>query len=337
VSSIRDSPRRGVVLSDPLVTRAPMFDGAGEPPLVFTPARADIDLADWVAGHADDVHKELLRFGALLFRGFSITDAGRFERAARALASNDLFGEYGDLPRQSASDKIFHSTPYPDSLAIHFHNESSHMSSWPRHIFFHCAVAAREGGGTPVVDCRAVYRELDRDVIAEFEGKGLTYIRNFSEGIDVPWQSFFGTASRTEVEARCVAAHTRYQWVDGDGLRISQDAAAVRVHPATGDRVFFNQVLLHHPAALPATTRRALLDLYTEESLPRLVAFGDGSAIPDDVVAYLIASYEARAVRYPWHQGDIMVLDNMLVSHGRDPFVGPRTILVAMSDMVDAA
>jgi len=34
--------------------------------------------------------------------------------------------------------------------------------------------------------------------------------------------------------------------------------------------------------------------------------------------------------------GDVLILDNMQVAHGRDPFVGPRKIIVAMADPVQS-
>jgi hypothetical protein len=47
--------------------------------------------------------------------------------------------------------------------------------------------------------------------------------------------------------------------------------------------------------------------------------------------------YEACAVRFDWQKGDVILLDNMLVAHARDPFEGPRKIVVAMGDMYDHA
>ncbi|MFN2414368.1 MAG: TauD/TfdA family dioxygenase, partial [Pyrinomonadaceae bacterium] len=32
-------------------------------------------------------------------------------------------------------------------------------------------------------------------------------------------------------------------------------------------------------------------------------------------------------------EGDVMMLDNFLSSHGREPFAGPRRILVAMAEL----
>jgi hypothetical protein len=46
--------------------------------------------------------------------------------------------------------------------------------------------------------------------------------------------------------------------------------------------------------------------------------------------------YEANAVRFQWQQGDLVSLDNMLTAHARDPYVGPRKIVVALGDMVHA-
>jgi hypothetical protein len=34
----------------------------------------------------------------------------------------------------------------------------------------------------------------------------------------------------------------------------------------------------------------------------------------------------------PWQEGDIMMLDNMLVAHGREPYAPPRQIVVGMAE-----
>ena len=44
--------------------------------------------------------------------------------------------------------------------------------------------------------------------------------------------------------------------------------------------------------------------------------------------------YEACAVRFAWQKGDVVMLDNMLVAHARDPFEGERKICVAMGQMM---
>ena len=87
--------------------------------------------------------------------------------------------------------KVYGSTPYPADETILFHNESSHMHRWPMLIWFYCVKAATAGGESPLIDCRRIYQSLDHDIREQFEQKGLLYVRNFTDGLDVSWQNFF--------------------------------------------------------------------------------------------------------------------------------------------------
>ncbi|MGH2849849.1 MAG: TauD/TfdA family dioxygenase, partial [Solirubrobacteraceae bacterium] len=150
-------------------------------PLVITPAVDNVDLPQWCASHKDEIDGYLDRYGAILFRGFDLTDAPDFEAVASAVVP-DLFAEYGDLPPEEAGQRIYGVTPYPPDKMILFHNESSHLSSWPLRQFFFCVYPAPERGETPLLDCRAVCDALDPEILEQFAEKGLMYVRNFSEG-----------------------------------------------------------------------------------------------------------------------------------------------------------
>jgi hypothetical protein len=310
--------------------------GNGEKlPLIITPTVDNVDLAGWCASHHGDIDNYLDRYGAILFRGFALPGAEEFEGVASSIA-NDLFAEYGDLPPEAASERIYHSTPYPPDKMILFHNESSHLSSWPLRQFFFCMIPSQKQGETPLLDCRTVCEALDPEIVEEFAHKDLMYVRNFSEGIDVPWQDFFHTDDKAAVEQTCAAAGMSSEWTE-QGLRVRQLAKAVRTHPRTGERIFFNQVQLHHVSCLDAETRTALRQLFSDANLPRNVYFGDGTPIPDEVVDRIGEVYEELCVETPWQRGDLIALDNMLVAHARRPFAGERKILVAMGEMVHAS
>uniref|UniRef100_UPI003FD180E2 condensation domain-containing protein n=1 Tax=Pseudomonas indica TaxID=137658 RepID=UPI003FD180E2 len=302
-------------------------------PLVIEPRLGELDPVSWAQQARGWIGEQLRHHGGLLFRGFDLPDASAFEQFAQAIEP-DLYGTYGDLPKNNSGKNIYHSTPYPEQHMILFHNESSHLAQWPRKQWFYCETPAPRGGCTPIVDCRDVLARLPRPIVETLRAKGLLYVRHFTDKLDVRWQDFFKTERREEVEQRCREAGTQWQWLGEDGLRIAQRCPAIVSHPDTGEASFFNQVQLHHPACLEPEVRRNLIELFGPEQLPRNVCYGDGSPIEDEVMAEIGRAYEACAVRFAWQKGDVVMLDNMLVAHARDPFEGERKICVAMGQMM---
>ena len=322
---------RAVVLPSRGLIKTSYLDSASTFPLVAQPGVSDLDPVEWAQNGAEFIETNLIKHGAILFRDFKINSVPEFECCATAMCSQ-LFTEYGDLPREGNSRKVYHSTPYPAQKAILFHNESSHMHRWPMKQFFYCVQAAQAGGETPIVDCRRVYQNLDPQIVDEFKRRKVMYVRNFTDGLDVSWQEFFKTTDRAAVENYCREACMDFQW-QKDGLRIRQVCAAVANHPKTGEPVFFNQLQLHHVSRLEPEVRSSLLSLFGDENLPRNVYYGDGSPIADSVIEEICRVYWNIAVSFPWHSGDILLLDNMLMAHARNPYVGPRKIVVAMGEM----
>ncbi|MBO0797275.1 MAG: TauD/TfdA family dioxygenase [Blastocatellia bacterium] len=302
-------------------------------PLVIEPAAEDVDLADWAKSNLEFIEAELLKHGGILFRGFGLNSTSAFEKFASAIRP-DLFGEYGDLPREEGSKKVYQSTPYPENKTILFHNESSHMHRWPTKQWFYCMKPALVGGETPIVDCRKVYQRLDPRIVENFRRKKLRYVRNFHKGLDVSWQTFYGTDDRSKVERYLQAHSTEFEWTSKGGLRTYQVSPGVVRHPKTGEMCFFNQVQLHHVFFLDPALRRSVESLFELEEYPRNVYYGDGSPIEDSVMEEIQRVYWDTAVSFPWREGDVLMNDNMLVAHARNPYQGERKIVVAMAEMV---
>jgi 2-polyprenyl-3-methyl-5-hydroxy-6-metoxy-1,4-benzoquinol methylase/alpha-ketoglutarate-dependent taurine dioxygenase len=334
LSQFRSARRRGVDLAQLRTIKTEFLAPNTRLPLVVVPDSADIDLVEWAGKNREFIEAKLLDHGAMLFRGFAVNSVTEFESFANAVCP-DLFADYGDLPRAEMGGKVYGSTPYPEEERILFHNESSHMHRWPMLIWFYCMKAAQSGGETPIVDCRQVYRELEPSIRERFERKGLMYVRNFTDGLDVSWQKFFQTNERSEVEAYCHRAGIEFQWKDDNGLRIRQLCPAVVKHPQTGEVVFFNQIQLHHISCLPVSVRHSLSSIVDEEHFPRNVYYGDGSPIEDSVIRHITELYDRLAVSFTWQERDILMLNNMLVAHSRNPFSGPRKIVVALGAMVN--
>ncbi|MCA1586825.1 MAG: condensation domain-containing protein [Acidobacteria bacterium] len=333
LSKLRGAKRKAVNLAEISSVKTSSLREGDRLPLVIQPDIADINLAEWATNNQEFIETSLLKHGGLLFRGFGLSSVADFEQFVQSICP-ELFEEYGDLPREGTSGKIYKSTPYPADRPILFHNESSHMHRWPRKIWFHCVTAAQEGGETPIIDCREVYRLLDPAIRDCFAQKHLMYVRNYTEGLDVSWESFFQTSNRSAVEDYCRKASLTCEWKDGNGLRTRQVCPAVVKHPKTGEMTFFNQIQLHHVSCLEPEVRESLSAMFAEDDLPRNVYYGDGSPIEDSIVQEIVDLYWRESVAPTWQSGDVMMLDNMLIAHARNPFAGERKIVVAMGELV---
>lgn len=276
----------------------------------------------------------LSTIGGLLFRGFPIESTADFEAFVRMISPDLASYEFGSTPRSQVHNQIYTSTEYPPHQHIPLHNEQAYTTEWPMKIWFYCAQASSEGGYTPIADSREVYRQIPVRIRERFIEKGVMYVRNYGNGLDVPWTKVFNTTDRGAVERFCRAAKITYEWKPDGELRTRQVCQAVAVHPRTKETVWFNQAHLFHVSNLESSVREALLAVVNEADLPRQACYGDGTPIETAVLDEIRDVYQCHAVRFPWEEGDVLMLDNMLVAHGRTPFKGPRKILVAMAEAI---
>lgn len=296
------------------------------------------ELPRLIAGERARLRRLLTERGALLFRGFPMTGAGPadgtegFERVVRALSGEPLAYSERSSPRTSIRGNIYTSTDYPPVEEIFLHNENSYQSSWPMVVYFYCDRPAESQGATPLADVRAVHASIDPSVRAEFDERGWMVVRNFHEHFGVTWRQLFNTDERSAVERYCRDRDVRFEWRGAAGLRTTAIRRAIHTHPETGATVWFNHAAFFHYTTLPAEVREGLLGLFGEDDLPTNTYYGDGGKIPDDVVAHLRGCYRAASRRFDWRRGDVLVVDNMVTAHGREPFTGPRRIAVAMAE-----
>lgn len=278
------------------------------------------------------VDHHLAREGAVLFRGFTKPSVAEFNAFARSFGHELASYEFASTPRSKIETGVYSSTEYPADQWIPQHNEQAYTLRWPLKIWFYCDIPAEEGGQTPVVDSRVVYQRLRPELRELFADKKLMYVRNYGNGLDLPWQDVFQTDDRSGVEAFCRGQNIQWEWLDDGRLRTRQICQAVARHPVTGEFLWFNQAHLFHVSNLSPDVRESLLEIVEEEDLPRNVYFGDGSPIDESLLEEVRTVYREGLFAFPWQEGDVLMLDNMLVTHGRAPFKGKRRVLVAMAE-----
>lgn len=304
----------------------------GRAPRVFEPASGDRDLASLISAYRAALEERLLEHGALLFRGFDVSSIGDFERIGDAVSPRKLEYIYRSTPRTSIGKGVFTATEYPPEQEIALHCENSYQSDWPLKIAFCCLVAPRDGGQTPIADMRRVTAAIGGELLDRFESRRVRYVRHYRPHMDIPWEVVFQTSDRGEVAAFCELNSIDHDWLDAETLRTAHTNHGTARHPTTGERMFFNQAHLFHVSNLDAEVSTSLIDMFGRDRLPRNAYYGDGQEIPTQHLQVVRQAFREASIHFPWRAGDVLLLDNMQMAHGRHPFTGKRQVVASLLD-----
>ncbi|POX36953.1 hypothetical protein C3486_30790 [Streptomyces sp. Ru73] len=307
----------------------------GRPPMVR--AETGGDTAGWVAEHRDALRAAVAEHGSLLVRGLGLRDASGAGAVFRRLATGLLTEKEAFAPRRTYADGVYSSTKWPPNQQMCMHHELSYTLTFPGLMMFACLTAPAEGGATAVADAPSVLDALPADLVARFEREGWLLTRSYNEDIGASWAEAFGTENPKEVEQYCRANAIDFAWQDDGGLRTRQRRSAVVHHPVTGRRCWFNQVAFLNEWTMDPDVHEFMVDEYGADGLPFNTRFGNGDPIGEDIVQLLNEVYEKHTAREPWQAGDLLLVDNIRTAHSREPFEGPREVLVGMADGVRLA
>lgn len=298
---------------------------AGRAPLVLR-ANSKTTIDD-VVGIAPMLRTDLDRHHVLLLRGLPVNEPATFARIADAT--------FADLPRYrtvehpaiDTASAVYQPVAFTASETLLWHHEDSFAAQWPRYVMFACTTPAETGGQTTLVDTRSVYRAMPDDIRELLHRYGIRYERRCDGRAGRGWEQLYGT---TDPDQAVDFARER-----GENLRFESNATAWITHhrPAFLDidtaPAWFNQILHWHTAALPpdiaSMTRENLIPTY------RNCAIGDGTPIADNTVATLIAVHRDTEYEVAWRTGDVLLIDNTAVAHGRRPYTGARAHLVRLA------
>jgi alpha-ketoglutarate-dependent taurine dioxygenase len=300
-------------------------------------AGAPGEAAAWAAAHRDVLRAVVTDHGSVLVRGLGLRDAAETGAVFRALAGGLMTEREAFAARQAYSDGVYSSSKWPPNQPMCMHHELSYALEFPGLMLFACLTAPASGGATAVADAAAVLAALPPGLVARFEREGWLLTRNFNDDIGASVEDAFGTGDRGAVEGYCRANGIEFEWQPDGGLRTRQHRSAVVRHPVTGQRCWFNQIAFLNERTIDPEVREYLVDIYGEDGLPFNTRFGHGDPVGEDVVQLLNEVYEEHTVREPWQTGDLLLVDNVRTAHSREPYQGPRNVLVAMAGAVRLA
>ena len=341
-----------------------------ELPLVLSPLHDNtLDfICKWVERNRSWVDQQILRYGAVLIRGFQISSALDFERATLTLQPH-LSDQYrGTSPRSLAegTQYSFSAADVPVNYPIAQHLEMSFLNAPPRHLYFGCLKESKAAGGeTSLCDFRKVYQDLPPQLREKFASKKIKYTRTHSKrgerftydvGAMVSWIELFDTSDEKEVEAICEEEDApEINWVGPNQDTFYQEWTddPFQIHPDTGDHVWFNHSQVFHwttfPSELWFSFRRVrdirllihclLVSIFNfvvycllGYEMALNTTFGDGSPISFQEMNVIRHAIHKNMVFSRWEKGDILCIDNFSTSHGRQPtYDKGRKVIVGWS------
>ena len=303
-------------------------------PLIIQPAVPGLSLKEWTHDNIKYIEEKLLQHGGILFRGFEMNGDADFADYVHSLPYERMPYFEGSTPRQAVGDKVYTSTMFPSDETIALHNEYSSSTKFPMKVWFFCTEEPEDGGETPIASTPGILNRLDPEVRDRFERLGWMLIRNFGDGLGLPWRRAYAIEDPDVLERYVAENEIEMRWKDDAKERLwtRQVRSAILEHPITGTKVWFNHMSFWHAANLNDEVLGEMLKQVGMDGLPYHTYYGDGSPIPDSVARDIANAYLAEKIKFRWQKGDLMWADNMLISHGREAFTGPRKIRVAMGE-----
>ncbi|KAI1483354.1 Clavaminate synthase-like protein [Daldinia eschscholtzii] len=324
-------------------------------PLALRPSTPDdaaldldtvIETVKYLQAQGEILTKKLAVHGTLLFRGLPIHDANDFSRFAHA---------FGYKPRPLLAPNVAPANESPKEVLIYNHNESPQVPHAPEYIFFYGHKVPEEGGETPISSSLELFHRAQQEIpefVSALAEKGIlskvTYKtdRQYAGGSTL--KQAFGkeirdgddeATRRAKIEAQIArygrGKHTTWEWTSDDsdgsgsgdaGVVLTHRLPAIRTQPGTGLPTLFTGLAAYHKNARAnaASGRNVTQQL-----------FGDGTPIPEEHLAALARITDEIRVLHKWHRGDVLVYDNVIAQHGREPWQGEQSDRVVMASLFD--
>jgi alpha-ketoglutarate-dependent taurine dioxygenase len=301
----------------------------------LSPRELPITLGAALDGPSKTIVSDLINaHGFVVFRGYGIQSDQDFHRFVEGLGLENFkyADSFSNAVRHNRTDRVFTANEAPPNVEIFLHHEMAQTLTFPGALFFFCEKAAESGGATPICRSDRTLKTLETQnptFIAKLRSVGVKYRNsmpseaNHESGQGRSWKDTLTVNSAHEAEEKLAALGYQFNWLEDGGLSVQTPALAAVDHFGRGKDVFFNQIV----AAAAGWTVAA------DDREPRL-CFGDDSPIEHADLADTIKAAYQHTVDLEWQTGDVALLDNLKVMHGRRPFEGSRSVLASLCNPI---
>jgi alpha-ketoglutarate-dependent taurine dioxygenase len=290
------------------------------------------EATSWISSNLLTLQTELNCTGAILFRGFPVTNAQTYDDFFSAFGyPNFTYKEsLSNAVRINYTEYVFTANEAPKDVEIYLHNEMAQTPIYPERISLFCEEAADNGGATVICRSDEIYKQLvefDPETTNKLEQVGIKYT-TIMPGEDRPesgqgrsWRSTLSVSDVAGAEEKLKELGYTWQWLE-DGSLKAQTAALPAIRTLQGDRkVFFNQIIAAY---------KGWQGVNEDPSVA--LCFGDNTFFTKSYLDKVVSISESVSYNIDWQNGDVALVDNNLAMHGRRPYSGEtkRKVLVVL-------
>ncbi len=302
-------------------------------PIMLTVPSEVPDPVEWLRTYAPQIRAALPEHGAVLIRGLPLTsyDDVAAIREVFIRVPVDPAESFGSRERVGAG--LWSPTQWPTERDLCPNNEQSYSLTFPNVVMQACLEPPTSGGQTLLADTRRVAEMLPEDLVARLREHGWAMTRTFRDRMGISWAEAFDARDAEDVEDRCDYDAIGFAWLPGE-FRTKRVRPAFIRHPVTGAECWFNQAGFLNEWGLDPVDREVFVEAFGSDGLPFNTSVGDGSPISETEVHVLEDAYAKVAAEVQWQRGDVLLLDNIVIAHGRRKYVGEQRMAVAFGEPV---
>lgn len=237
-------------------------------------------------------------YGILLFRGFDV-NVEIFKEFTNLLSINFINYSGGAFNRRviNGDETLLSVNDFKSDIKLH--GEMYYQKDIPLMLWFFCANPPLEDGETTVCDGRQFFNEISNSTKELFSQKKLKFTVNMSKE---DWQKKYQTDDLNQLEEICRKNNIYLKIYDDQSIMLEYISPAIIPSKCGKYQVFINSLLP------------------TKQFSPNILQFEDDSDIPEEVVAELNQIAEKITTQISWRKGDILMIDNTRILHGRRAF-----------------
>ncbi|WP_414564873.1 TauD/TfdA family dioxygenase [Anabaena sp. CCY 9613] len=236
--------------------------------------------------------------GVLLFRGFE-TDVNIFKQFSNLLSTDFLDYTGGAFTRRIIDDDKTILSVNDDQFEIKLHGEMYYQKTKPLMLWFFCANPASEAGQTTICDGKDFFEQISVSTKDLFSNKKLKFSVYISKD---KWQIKYKTDDLDQLQEMCINNDMSLKINADKSIYLEYICPAIIPSKCGKYQVFINSLLP------------------TKQLHPEILNFDDDSEIPHDVLTELDEIAERITTEISWKKGDILMIDNTRVMHGRRAF-----------------